>query len=40
MIHLDEIFIEELQDVLDNVDRKKPIQRLLAETAYKTVYAN
>jgi len=33
--HLDEISVEELQDALDNVDRKKPTQRLLAAIAYK-----
>jgi transposase len=32
---LDEISVEELQDALDNVDEKKPIQRLLAAIAYK-----
>lgn len=35
MDHLDEISIEELQDVLDSVDRKKPTKRLLAAIAYK-----
>ena len=35
MNHLDEITVEELQDALDNVDRKKPTQRLLAAIAYK-----
>ncbi len=35
MNHLDEISVEELQDALDNVDNKKPIQRLLAAIAYK-----
>jgi transposase len=33
--HLDEISVEELQDALDNVDGKKPTQRLLAAIAYK-----
>jgi len=33
--HLDEIAVEELQDALDNVERKKPTQRLLAAIAYK-----
>ncbi|WEL28110.1 Transposase (plasmid) [Haloferax volcanii] len=35
MKHLDEITVEELQDALDNVDGKKPTQRLLAAIAYK-----
>jgi transposase len=35
MDHLDEISVEELQDALDNVDEKKPTQRLLAAIAYK-----
>ncbi|SEP14334.1 Helix-turn-helix domain-containing protein [Halorientalis persicus] len=35
MNHLDEIVVEELQDALDNVDGKKPTQRLLAAIAYK-----
>jgi len=35
MDHLDEISVEELQDALDNVERKKPAQRLLAAVAYK-----
>ena len=35
MSHLDEITVEELQDALDNVDGKNPIQRLLAAIAYK-----
>ncbi len=35
MEHLDEISVEELQDALDNVDGKKPTQRLLAAIAYK-----
>ena len=38
MNHLDEISVEELQDALDNVDDKKPTQRLLAAIAYKTVF--
>jgi uncharacterized short protein YbdD (DUF466 family) len=33
--HLDEISVEELQDALDRVDEKKPIQRLLEAIAYK-----
>jgi transposase len=33
--HLDEISVEELQEALDNVDGKKPTQRLLAAIAYK-----
>ena len=33
--HLDENSVEELRDVLDNVDGKKPTQRLLAAIAYK-----
>jgi hypothetical protein len=33
--HLDQISVEELQDALDNVDGKKPAQRLLAAIAYK-----
>jgi transposase len=33
--HLDELSVEELQDALDNVDGKKPAQRLLAAIAYK-----
>jgi len=33
--HLDEISVEELQDSLDNVEGKKPTQRLLAAIAYK-----
>jgi transposase len=33
--HLDEISVEELQDALDNVEDKKPTQRLLAAIAYK-----
>ena len=35
MDHFDEISVEELQDALDNVDGKKPTQRLLAAIAYK-----
>nr|WP_254546800.1 IS630 family transposase [Halomarina sp. BND7] len=35
MNHLDEISVEELQDALDNVDGKKPTQRLLAAIACK-----
>ncbi len=35
MEHLDEISVEELQAALDNVEGKKPIQRLLAAIAYK-----
>ncbi len=35
MNHLDEISVEELQNALDNVDAKKPTQRLLAAIAYK-----
>ena len=35
MDHLDEISVEELQDALDKVERKKPTQRLLAAIAYK-----
>jgi len=33
--HLDETSVKELQDALDNVDGKKPTQRLLAAIAYK-----
>jgi transposase len=33
--HLDEIPVEELQNALDKVDKKKPTQRLLAAIAYK-----
>ena len=33
--HLDEISVEELQDALDNVEGKKPTQRLLAAIAHK-----
>ena len=35
MDHLNEISVEELQDALDNVDGKKPTQRLLTAIAYK-----
>ena len=35
MNHLDNISVEELQAALDNVDGKKPTQRLLAAIAYK-----
>ena len=35
MDHLDTISVEELQDALDNVEEKKPTQRLLAAIAYK-----
>ena len=35
MDHLDEISVEELQTALDNVEGKKPTQRLLAAIAYK-----
>ncbi|SDY64482.1 IS630 family transposase [Halopenitus persicus] len=35
MDHLDEISVEELQEALDNVDGKKPTERLLAAIAYK-----
>ena len=35
MDHLDEISVEELHDALDNVEGKKPTQRLLAAIAYK-----
>lgn len=35
MDHLGKISVEELQDALDNVDEKKPTQRLLAAIAYK-----
>ena len=35
MDHLSGITVEELQDALDNVDGKKPTQRLLAAIAYK-----
>jgi transposase len=33
--HLNEISVEELQDALDNVEGKKPTERLLAAIAYK-----
>ncbi|GAA0303035.1 hypothetical protein GCM10009066_16360 [Halarchaeum salinum] len=35
MDHLDEISREDLQEALDNVDGKKPTERLLAAIAYK-----
>ena len=35
MDHLDEISVEELQAALDEVEGKKPAQRLLAAIAYK-----
>ena len=35
MDHLDEISVEDLQQALDNVEGKKPTQRLLAAIAYK-----
>ena len=35
MNHIDEITVEELQGALDDVDRKKPTQRLLAAIACK-----
>lgn len=35
MDHLDDISVEELQDALDNVEGKKPTERLLAAIAYK-----
>ena len=35
MDHLEEITVEELQVALDNVEGKKPTQRLLAAIAYK-----
>ena len=35
MGHLEEISVERLQDALDNVEGKKPTQRLLAAIAYK-----
>jgi len=35
MDHLDEVSVEELQNELDNVERNKPTQRLLAAIAYK-----
>lgn len=36
MEHLNEISVEELQVALENVDRNKPTQRLLAAIAYKS----
>lgn len=35
MDHLEEISVEDLQQALDRVERKKPAQRLLAAIAYK-----
>lgn len=35
MDHLEEISIEDLQRILDDVERKKPIQRLTAAIVYK-----
>lgn len=35
MEHLDEISVEELQAALDNIEGKKPTERLLAAIAYK-----
>lgn len=35
MEHLDELSVEELQQALDNVEGKKPAQRLIAAIAYK-----
>ena len=35
MDHLNKISVEKLQEALDNVDGKKPTQRLLAAIAYK-----
>ena len=35
MDHLDDISVAELQDALDNVEQKKPTERLLAAIAYK-----
>lgn len=35
MDHLDEITLEELQQALENVDRKRPTQRLITAIAYK-----
>ncbi len=35
MDHLDQISVKELHDALDNVEGKKPAQRLLAAIAYK-----
>jgi len=37
---LDEISVRELLDTLDNVDEKKPIQRLLAAMAYQNGVTN
>jgi len=34
--HLDDTTVKEVQDALDNVDGKKPIQRLLAGIAHKS----
>ncbi len=36
MDHLDDISVEELHDALDNVEGRKPTQRLLAAIATKT----
>jgi len=33
--HFDDISVEELQDALDNVERKKSSERLLAAIVYK-----
>lgn len=33
MDHLNEIYVEDLQELLDNREGKKPIQRLLAAIA-------
>jgi len=35
MVDLDDVTVEELQDALDAVEGKKPVQRLLAAIAYK-----
>jgi transposase len=35
MEHLDEVSVEELQDALDGVEKKRPAERLLAAIAYK-----
>lgn len=35
MDHLDQISVTELQEALDNVEGKKPTQRLLVAIAYK-----
>jgi transposase len=35
MTHLEELSVEDLQQALENVDDKKPAQRLLAAIAYK-----